>query len=432
MPFMKKPIILFLTLLIIITLSACAEEDQITFDLTSDGFIAEDQGEDISDFVEITNNVDATTAGTYTVEYNLTYKNINELLTREVTVEYPSSNCYYIVEANEFQCQKIWSSYLHTIVKLSVFYNSEQQQDSAEIFNHIEDILTTYNDLSDKYANYDGVTNIKTINDNPTVTHEIDQKLFDLITFSLAHQEEVNNLFNIALGPVLQIWSSYRDDCNISGICQVPSIEELNAQNLYTNPNDISLDEEALTITLKENMALDVGGVSKGYISRVITEYLDSLSLEAYLLNNGESNVSIGGIHPTRDSGAFLIGITNPDYNPFIDEVSYFAAVKLMDGDQLVTSGDYQQYYTVGDEVYHHIIHPETLYPERYMRSVSIIYNDAALGDLYSTAIFLMPIDEGIEFVNGIDGLEAIWYDLDGNIFYSEQFEELYLYDLFN
>ena len=432
---MKKTIFVFLALLITFTLSACADEDQITFKLTDNGFIAEDQNEDITDFVEITSDVDATTAGTFTVDYNLAYKNITTTLTREITVKYPSQNCFYIVDANEFQCQKIWQSYLHTIVKLSIYYHSNEQQDSGAIFDHVEGILGTYNDLSDKYTNYNGVTNIKTINDSPTETHIIDQKLFDLITFSLAHQEEVNNLFNIALGPVLQIWSSYRDDCNINNVCAVPSFEELTAKDIYTDPNDIILDEENLSITLQANMALDVGGVSKGYISRIITTYLDTLPLEAYLLNNGESNVSIGGIHPTREGEYFILGIINPDNaeNPFLPiEDRIFASIRLSDGDQLITSGDYQQYYTVDDEIYHHIINPQTLYPERYTRSVSIIFNDAALGDLYSTAIFLMPLDEGIDFVNNIDGLEAIWYDLNGDVFFSEQFEELYLENLYN
>lgn len=426
---MKKTFIIFLSILLTITLSACADQDNITFELTDNGFTAIDIDEDISEYVEVESNVDATTAGDYTVDYVLSYKNVNKTITRDVTVLYPSNSCYYIANANEFQCSKVWSSYLNTVVKLSIFYHTDMQQDSAIIFDDIDDILQTYNNLSDKYKLYDGYTNIKTINDNPTDTHIIDQKLFDLITFSLDHQEEVNNLFNIALGPVLKVWHDYRDNCQLDNICEVPTFEELSSQDQYTNPNDITLNEDELSITLKQNMSLDIGGVSKGYISGVITDYLDSLSLEAYLLNNGESNVSIGGTHPTRDEGVFLIGITNPDYDPRIHDVTYFAAVKLSDGNQLVTSGDYQQFYTVDGEIYHHIIHPETLYPERYMRSVSIIFDDPALGDLYSTAIFLMPIEEGLSFVNSIDGLEAIWYDLNGDVFYSDNFEDTYLLD---
>jgi len=432
---MNKTLSILLTLLTIFTVSACAKEDNIEFSLTTDGFIAVDGDEDIRDFVEVTSDVDASTEGTYQVTYELAYKNINQTLTREVTVNYPSDTCYYIVNANQFECQKVWQSYLNTVVKLSIFYSAEDQKDSSIIFDQIDDTLLLYNNLSDKYKNYEGYTNIKTINDDPTSTHKIEQELYDLIVFTLDHQDDVNNLFNLALGPVLAIWSEYRDQCNINGLCQVPSITELEEQALYTDPSKITLDEEQLTIRLEENMSIDVGGVSKGYISGIITDYLDTLNLKAYLLNNGESNVSIGGTHPTRDEGVFLLGITDPTKaeNPFLSPMDkIFAAVKLSDGNQLVTSGDYQQYYEVNDEIYHHIIHPETLYPERYMRSVSIIYDDPALGDLYSTALFLMPIEEGLDFVNNIEGLEAVWYDLDGEITFSEHFEENYIFKLYN
>ncbi len=70
--------------------------------------------------------------------------------------------------------------------------------------------------------------------------------------------------------------------------------------------------------------------------------------------------------------------------------------------------------------------------PEHHSRSVSIITSDAGLADLYSTAIFTMTIPEGLAFVNNIEGLEAIWYGLDDVIYFSENFEDLYLVEQFN
>jgi thiamine biosynthesis lipoprotein len=85
----------------------------------------------------------------------------------------------------------------------------------------------------------------------------------------------------------------------------------------------------------------------------------------------------------------------------------------------------------VGDELYHHIINPNTLMPERYSRSVSIATSDPALADLYSTAIFTMTIEDGLAFVNSIDGLEAIWYTMDDTIVMSDNFEADYLYEAY-
>jgi thiamine biosynthesis lipoprotein len=59
--------------------------------------------------------------------------------------------------------------------------------------------------------------------------------------------------------------------------------------------------------------------------------------------------------------------------------------------------------------------------------SVTIIYPDSALADIFSTAIFLLPLEDAIAYVNATQDLEAIWYDFDGTIHYSEGFDQ-YIY----
>lgn len=394
---------------------------------TEKGFFATDDKTDITSYVTFSGTVDTATPGEYILLYTLNYNEVETVLTRNVTVLYPNTNCTLINDTNTMACSNRWSSYLHTVVDLTIYFDKTSLVDSIQVFNDIEDIIAYYHIISDKYDNYDGYTNIKTINDSPYETHTIPQELYDLLDFTFSHQAEVDNLFNAALGPVISVWHDYRENCNNNDICEVPTMQELNAANQYTNTSNIILDETNLTITMEPHMSLDLGGVSKGYISGKIIEYLDTINLSAYLLNNGTSNISIGGTHPTRESQKFVIGITDPTN---IYSQTGYALINLSDGDQLVTSGDYQQYYMVDDVLYHHIIHNVTLFPERYCRSVSIATSDPALADLYSTAIFLMPIEEGIDFVDGIDGLEAIWYGLDGTIYFSENFESDYLLEL--
>lgn len=391
------------------------------------GFIALDDKTDISEFVTITGAVNPVLPGVYELNYTLDYNDIVTVLTREVTILYANTSCQSIESTTTIECTKVWSSYLHTVVSLKIYFDETTLIDSLQVFNNVEDIIAYYHIISDKYDGYNGYINIKTINDSPSTTHVISQELYDLLDFTLSHQEEVNNLFNAALGPVISVWHDYRENCNTNDICAIPSMQELNAANLYTDPNKIILDPNNLTITMEPHMSLDLGGVSKGYISGLILDYLATLNITGYILNNGESNISIGGTHPTRENQKFIIAITDPTFT-----TPYYATVYLSDGDQLVTSGDYQQFFMVGDQLYHHIIHNNTLFPERYCRSVSIITSDPALADLYSTAIFLMPIEEGIAFVDNIPGLEAIWYDLEGNIHFSANFESLYLNQLYN
>lgn len=440
---MKKLLSILLTSVLISTLVACNNNGKIKFDLVGNehinytlnesyveqGFIASDGNKDLKDFVTITGEVDKETPGDYTLSYTLDYQGETQTLKR--VLHYRGQNCQAINVEGSTMCTVNFSQYLNTYIKLTIYYDgATYHEDYSNIFDTVENIIADYHKLSDKYKNYDGVINVKSINDNPTATHTIDARLFDMIKFAMDHQSEVNNLFNIALGPVLQVWHDYRElaDPFTNTSTSIPTMAELNDKNQYTDYTKIILDDTNKTITMDENMSIDLGGMSKGYISEILTEYLDSLDLSSYLLNNGNSNISIGGTHPVRDHGKFILAVTDPTNEKYPG----YASILLGDGDQLVTSGDYQQYFIVDDVLYHHIINPLTLMPERYSRSVSIVINgDAGLADLYSTAIFTMNIEDGIAFVDSVPGLEAIWYGVDGTIYFSKNFEELYLNELY-
>ena len=62
--------------------------------------------------------------------------------------------------------------------------------------------------------------------------------------------------------------------------------------------------------------------------------------------------------------------------------------------------------------------------PAEYVASVSVICNDSALGDALSTTLFNMPVDDGMELVESLDGVEAVWVDKEYNKSFSSGFEE--------
>ena len=90
----------------------------------------------------------------------------------------------------------------------------------------------------------------------------------------------------------------------------------------------------------------------------------------------------------------------------------------------VVTSGDYQRCYMVDGKFYHHIIDPATLYPSTYWRSVTIVCTDSGLGDALSTALFLLPYEEGLALLESC-GAEAMWVDEAGEQYYSPGFQKL-------
>ena len=75
----------------------------------------------------------------------------------------------------------------------------------------------------------------------------------------------------------------------------------------------------------------------------------------------------------------------------------------------LVTSGDYQRFFVVDGQRYHHLIDPDTLWPATYFNSVTVLCADSGLADCLTTGLFCMPLEEGQKIVENLDGVEAMW-----------------------
>ena len=156
-------------------------------------------------------------------------------------------------------------------------------------------------------------------------------------------------------------------------------------------------------------MQLDVGAIGKGYAAERAAELLMDKAVTGYVLNIG-GNIRAIGSKP--DGNGWETGITHP--NKSSDE-RFIRRVNI-ENISLVTSGDYERYYTVGGVKYHHIIDPETLMPSEYFSSVSVFAKDSGLADALSTALFCMSYEDGIALVNSLEGVEVIWVDRQYNV----------------
>jgi thiamine biosynthesis lipoprotein len=60
--------------------------------------------------------------------------------------------------------------------------------------------------------------------------------------------------------------------------------------------------------------------------------------------------------------------------------------------------------------------------PATYFVAVSIICEHSGDGDGLSTAVFCMPLEEGMALIESLDGVEAMWTFSDGTIVKSSGF----------
>lgn len=285
----------------------------------------------------------------------------------------------------------------------------------------IYDNLKVYHELYDIYNNYDGINNVKTINDNAGIAPvKVDQKIIDLLKFSREAHTMSKGKKNIALGAVLQVWHDYRETgTNDPDNAKVPPMELLKEKAQHTDINNIIIDEEASTVYLSDpEMSIDVGAVAKGYATERVAQYMIEQGYTSLLLSVG-GNVRAIGSRDEKDK-AWNVGIQNPD----VESEEQYLMITELENLSLVTSGDYERYFTVDGVRYHHIIDPDTLMPSNYFTAVSIITEDSGLADALSATIFNMPLEEGQALIESLDDTEALWVNKDGSLVYSSGFEK--------
>lgn len=277
--------------------------------------------------------------------------------------------------------------------------------------------------LFDAYNSYEdeGIISVYTLNQRAAEAPvQVDPLLFGLLTFSKSNYTLCQGQANIAMGSVLSIWHTYREEAlDNPANAKLPPMEELVAANDHVNIDDLVLDAENMTVYFADPaLRLDVGAVAKGYATEVVAQMFAAGGLPSYCISAG-GNVRTGD-KPMDGRLRWGIGIQSPDGEKFnLDGTGIEETIFATDL-SVVTSGDYQRYYEVDGVRFAHLIDPDTLMPPHDFRSVSIITKDSGYADMLSTTAFLMPYEESRAFIESLDNVEAIWLFTDGTHEYTD------------
>jgi thiamine biosynthesis lipoprotein len=278
----------------------------------------------------------------------------------------------------------------------------------------IHDDLLVYHQLFDIYKEYEGINNLKTLNDKAALAPvQVDRAIIELLLDCKQYYALTDGRVNVAMGSVLQLWHEARNDgIRDPANAALPDPEALNRAAEHTDPEDLIIDEVKSTVYFADpQLRLDVGAIAKGWATQAVAEKAPS----GMLISVGGNVCATGP--KTADGTPWVIGIQDPDGGDNLHTV-------YLSGGTVVTSGDYQRTYTVQGKRYHHIIDPDTRMPGTYWRSVSVVCNDSALADALSTALFLLPLEEGTALAEKC-GVKVFWVDENAQEFMTPDFESI-------
>lgn len=284
--------------------------------------------------------------------------------------------------------------FFDTVVTITIY------TDDPTLLDDVSQECQRYEQLLSKTVEGSDVWNINHANGARV---PVSKETRHLIEQALEFSRISDGRFDITIEPCVALWDFTGENVGI-----LPNPDELATAASKVDWTQVDVNEEG--VLLPAGMSIDLGAIAKGYISDCIADFLESRGVQSGFLNVG-GNVRTIGTKP--DGSPWRIGIQDPEG---VRDQSIVGVVTLS-GDSVVTSGIYERGFLLDGVCYHHILDPDTGWSvQNELAGISIVTEDACTADALSTTVFAMGLEAGKAFIEGLDGVDAIFVTREGDV----------------
>lgn len=287
---------------------------------------------------------------------------------------------------------------LGTIISLKVYGNKAEKA--------IIEAVTKLYEIDDKMSVFKESSEISAINKRAGISPvNVSEETFYVVEKAVNYSVLSMGTYDPTIRPVIDLWGFGR------GKHLIPDNKTLTSKLQLVNFKDILLDKKAGTIMLRqEGQSLDLGGIAKGYAADAVSYVLRKNRIKKAIIDLG-GNIYAYGKRP--DNSLWSIGIQDPLNNTGV----YIGAIQASNK-SVVTSGNYERFFTSGGKRYHHIIDPRTGYPaESGIISSTIISDHSIDADGLSTPTLIMGLENSTNLVNLVPGVDAAFITEDKSLY---------------
>ncbi|MCR4937384.1 MAG: FAD:protein FMN transferase [Lachnospiraceae bacterium] len=236
-------------------------------------------------------------------------------------------------------------------------------------------------------------------------TLQVSDEMAELIQRGLYYNELSGGAFSITSLPLSELWSVTSDDPHVpDGSLIAAALESVDDSRVHIEGNVLSFESD--------DTKIDLGAITKGYISMKICGFLKERGCTSACINLGGNVSLVGG---REDGKEWNIGLQRP----FAARGELLTSVKKKDG-CVISAGCYERYFEADGRLYHHIMDPATGYPaESGLNMVTVIGDDDVEGDALSTIGMVLGKEAFTELLseNEID-VRVIFADNENEISY--------------
>lgn len=277
--------------------------------------------------------------------------------------------------------------------------------EAFEEIGRVENLLSKFKESSE----------ISILNNSGTKPIKIGEETLQVLKEAKQFYEISGGAFDISISPLLELWGFYDRDKVITELSDGDIKEKLN----LIGSEKIIIDKDNFRVNFElPGMAVDLGGIAKGYAVDKARDVMLNLGVKNALVSIGGEIYCIGeGI----EKKGWNIGIRHP-----LEPNKIIAAINLKNK-AVSTSGTYENFVEIKGRRFGHIINPRTGYPvENDLVSVTIIADDCTTTDALATAVFVLGKENGLKLIKKYKA-EAVLIskDKDGlNIWVSENLKK--------
>jgi thiamine biosynthesis lipoprotein len=244
---------------------------------------------------------------------------------------------------------------------------------------------------------------------------KVSPEVLDVVERSLHFARISGGAFDISFYALKGLWR-FDDDLSPT----LPDPAEIKRRLPLISWRQILVDRGASTVRLgKPGMAINLGGIGKGYAVDAAVRVLKAAGLRSGLVQAGGDLMIFG----SKGGQPFMAGVRDPRS---ADPSDYFAVCPIVDH-AFSTAGDYERafIYPKDRKRYHHILDPRTGYPARAARSVTVYAKDATLADGLDDAILILGVKRGLALIESIPEAGAIIVDDQNRVHISSRLQKL-------
>ncbi len=301
----------------------------------------------------------------------------------------------YTILSGRRPVEKVAYGIMDTDVSIKAYGRNAASAIDAAIqeMRRLDALLSAFNPASEVFAvNRDAGQ--KPVEVSPDTLYVVERALY--------FANITGGAFDPTILPVMSLWGFGQETKRVPGPQEIrQALHLVDYTKVQVNPDDSTI------YIAERGMAIDLGGIAKGYAVDKMVEVMGGMGVSSFLINAG-GNVYAKGLKP--DGSPWRVAVTDPR------EPEEFLGIIPAKDMAIVGSGDYQRFFVENGVRYHHVIDPKTGYPVKGIRGTAVFLPSSTDADGMSTSLFILGPEAGAQLVSKFEGAGAIYAMEDGNM----------------